>query len=79
LKDRRELWALACALGPRSANQLRLIARAMARRPRRAQPAEPPQVRRWWHFAAGVEPASAFPAVVGGLPGVILLGATSSP
>jgi hypothetical protein len=79
LKDRRELWALACALGPRSANQLRLIARAMARRPRRAQPAELPQARRWWHFAAGVEPGPFVPAVVGRLPGVILLGAISSP
>lgn len=73
MKNRRELWALACALGPRSASQLRLVARLMARRPGAA----PPHVRRWWHFAAGVEPPSAVPAVVGGLPGVILLGAIS--
>jgi hypothetical protein len=69
---RQELWALACALGPRPAGQLRLLARLMARPP--ALGGRPAGSRRWWHFAPDVGPAPAFPAEVGGLP-VTLLGA----
>jgi hypothetical protein len=37
VKARKELWALACALGPRARGQLRLVARQMVRRDRGAE------------------------------------------
>ena len=57
MNARRELWALACSLGPRAAAQLRLAAMQTLRRAERTERREhnpdPCADRRWWVFAPG--------------------------